>query len=173
MRPMRWATLCIVNLALAGCTLLRAPPHPGAPPGPAAPAPAPEAPAATPAPGQAPPEHAPPPRTFHLSAASAALVSQAHAQSAGDAPQATATLERALRIEPDNPLLWIELGKVQLGQQHPAQADAMARKALVLATGDPVAQGAAWQLLAEALRARGRNAEAAAAERRAGAAVPR
>lgn len=116
----------------------------------------------------------PVPRQFHLGAAASALVAQAHRQATGgDYASATATLERALRIEPENPLLWIELGRVRLGENNPAQADAMARKALALGTGDPAAQASAWRLIADSLRARGRNAEAYEADRRAGAPAPR
>ena len=43
----------------------------------------------------------------------------------------------------------------------------MGRKALALATGDAAAQASAWHLIADSLRARGSNAEAAEAERRA------
>jgi tetratricopeptide (TPR) repeat protein len=160
--------------AAASCTLTRPPPFatpaPTAPPpgGSAQPAPGSAAPAgaqATPAPAEHP---ATPARQFHLSAASAALVTQAHTQAAGgDYGQAAATLERALRIEPDNPLLWIELGRVRLGESNPAQADALGRKALSLATGDAGAQASAWHLIADAFKARGRNAEAADAERHA------
>jgi predicted Zn-dependent protease len=123
--------------------------------------------AAAPAPGGAAPAPAPT-RQYHLGSAASALVAQAHARvAAGDYPAATATLERALRIEPENPLAWIELGRVQLAAGAPAQADNMGRKALGLAAGDPTAQAAAWRLIAESLRARGRNAEASAAEARA------
>ena len=165
----------IAALALAGCTLTR--PAPFAPPpgvatspgGSAQPQPG------TPAPGSgevvpAPPERpsVPPPRQFRLGAASGALVSQAHAQAAsGDYGQAAATLERAQRIEPDNPLLWIELGGVRLAENNAAQADAMGRKALALAVGDASAQAAAWHLIADSLKARGRNGEAADAEQKA------
>jgi tetratricopeptide (TPR) repeat protein len=98
---------------------------------------------------------------------------QAHRQSdGGDYAQAAATLERALRIEPDNPLLWTELGRVSLGESNPAQADAMGRKALSLATGDSAAQAGAWRLIADSLRARGRNAEAYDADRRAAGLTP-
>jgi tetratricopeptide (TPR) repeat protein len=124
----------------------------------------------------APPERpaAPVPRQFQLGAAAHALVSQAHQQAGGgDYAQAAATLERALRIEPDNPLLWIELGRVQLGENNPAQADAMGRKALTLASGDAAAQALAWHLVADAARARGRNADAYDAERRAQSLAPR
>jgi Tfp pilus assembly protein PilF len=100
-------------------------------------------------------------------------VTQAHQQAAGgDTAQATATLERALRIEPDNPLVWIELGRVRLAENNPAQADAMGRKALALASGDASAQSSAWRLIADSLRARGNNGGAADADRRASSLAP-
>jgi Tfp pilus assembly protein PilF len=109
----------------------------------------------------------PQPKQFHLGPATTALVAQAHKQSqSGDFGTAAITLERALRIEPSNPLLWIELGQVRLGEGNTGQADSMGRKALALATGDPQAQSSAWRLIAEALRERGRNQEAADADRR-------
>lgn len=167
--------LLVVLLTVSACTLTRPPPFspaPAAGPAPAGSAqpapgtPAPASPGATPVPPEKP--YTPPPKQFRLSAASSALVAQAHTQTAGgDFGQAAATLERALRIEPDNPLLWIELGRARLGENNAAQADAMGRKALALATGDPAAQSSAWHLIADALRARGRNGEAAEAEQHA------
>jgi Tfp pilus assembly protein PilF len=134
-----------------------------APPIPAQPPPAPPAPPATAA-----------PRQFHLSAASRALITQAHAQAkAGDFGQASATIERALRIEPENPLLWIELGRMRLGATDAEQADAMGRKALSLATGDPAAQSSAWRLIADSLQALGRNSQAEDAARHAAGLAPR
>ncbi len=110
----------------------------------------------------------PAPRQYRLGPAASALVSQAHTQSAGgNYAVAAATLERALRIEPSNPLLWIELGQLRLDEGNAAQANAMARKALTMASGDPRAQASAWRLSAAALRAQGRNAESADAERHA------
>ncbi len=123
---------------------------------------------AQPAPGTPAGPNAPVPRQFHLGSAASALVTQAHHQAAGgDYGQAAATLERALRIEPDNPLVWIELGRVRLAENNGLQADAMGHKALALATGDPAAQSAAWRLIADSLRMQGRNAEAAEADRHA------
>ena len=117
---------------------------------------------------------APAPRQFHLGAAANALVSQAHQQAGGgDYSQAAATLERALRIEPDNPLLWIEIARVRLGENNPVQADAMARKALTLAAGDAAAQASAWRLIADSARARGRTVEAYDADRHALSLAPR
>jgi tetratricopeptide (TPR) repeat protein len=124
------------------------------------------------APGERP--SAPSGRPYRLGAAASALVAQAHAQASGGAFDAAgATLERALRIEPDNPLLWVELGRLQLQEGNAGQADGMGRKALALASGDPEAQASAWRLLADSLRARGRNPEAADADQRANSLAPR
>jgi len=124
-------------------------------------------------PGPARPKARPTP-SHALGSAARALVNQAHAQSAsGDYVTAAATIERALRIEPDNPLLWIELGKVREAEGNHAQADAMARKALIVAGDDTRAQSAAWKLIAQSLRSRGRNAEAQEADRRAAQPVVR
>ena len=151
---------------LAGCRSLVSPERPANAPtaaeptnaAPAVPAPAPPAPT----------------REFRLGSAASALVTQAHARAAaGDYAAATATLERALRIEPENPLTWIELGRVQLASGNAAQADNMGHKALGLASGDPNAQAAAWRLIAESLRVRGRNQEASSASARAATLLPR
>jgi tetratricopeptide (TPR) repeat protein len=167
-------------LALGGCALTRSPPTfpapaPGTPSASPAPAASPQAPGTAVPQPPPPPERpaGPPPKQFHLSAASSALVTQAHAQAAGgDVGPAAATLERALRIEPDNPLLWIELGRLRMSDNNPGQADAMGRKALALSTGDASTQASAWQLIADALKAQGKNGEAAEAERHLAAAAP-
>ena len=99
-----------------------------------------------------------------LNPASRSLVNQAQAQRLkGDLPGATVSLERALRIEPTNPLLWIEMGKLRMDQHNYPQAENMGRKALSRAVGDDRTQAAAWQLIGESLRARGKNPEAQAA----------
>ena len=90
-----------------------------------------------------------------MSPASKALVSQAQAQrKKGDLPGATVSLDRALRIEPNNPLLWIEMGRLRMDQQNYAQAENMGRKALAMSVGDDRTQSMAWQLIADSLRAR-------------------
>lgn len=125
--------------------------------------PPPEAVIEAPAPIQLPRER---PRTppATLNAASRALVNQAQAQRLkGDLPGATVSLERALRIEPTNPLLWIEMGRLRMDQRNPAQAENMGRKALSMSVGDDRTQATAWQLIGESLRARGKNPEAQAA----------
>jgi tetratricopeptide (TPR) repeat protein len=101
-------------------------------------------------------------------------VDQAHAQvAAGNFVVAAGSIERALRIEPNNPLLWIELGRVRQAEANYAQAENLGRKALSLATGDPRTQSSAWRVIADSLRARGRAPEAREAEARADALVTR
>jgi tetratricopeptide (TPR) repeat protein len=121
----------------------------------------PEASSPQPSPSQ-PPVHPPQPsRENHLSPATRSLVAQAHAQVAhADLPAASSTLDRALRIEPNNPLLWIELGRLRLAESDAHQAEGCGRKALALASGDHNAQAQAGRLLADALRAQRRNQEA-------------
>jgi cytochrome c-type biogenesis protein CcmH/NrfG len=111
--------------------------------------------------------HAPPvPRENHLSPATRSLVGQAHSLAAhGDLDGASSTLDRALRIEPNNPLLWIELARLRLLESDAHLAEGCARKALVLASGDRDAQAQAGRALADALRAQQRNPEALEVER--------
>jgi cytochrome c-type biogenesis protein CcmH/NrfG len=84
----------------------------------------------------------------------------------GDFDAASSTLDRALRIEPNNPLLWIERGRLRLAESDAHQAEGCGRKALALASGDPGTQKQAGQLLADALRAQQRNQEAHEVESR-------
>jgi uncharacterized protein HemY len=83
----------------------------------------------------------------------------------GDLDGASATLDRALRIEPNNPLLWIELGRLRMAENDAHQAEGCGRKALALASGDRGTQAQAGRLLADALRAQGRNPDAVEVER--------
>jgi tetratricopeptide (TPR) repeat protein len=102
-----------------------------------------------------------PPRQNSLSPATLSLVTQARSLLArGDFDGASSTLDRALRIEPNNPLLWIELGRVRLAERDPHQAEGCGRKALALASGDPGARRQAGRVLADALRAQGQNQQA-------------
>lgn len=155
----------IVGLALAACAM----------PGSGGAGAAGEAPSGTaqpPGPTTARPPGAP--RQSQLGPAASALVAQAHRQAAGgDFGEAAVTLERAVRIEPDNPLVWVELGRARLGEKNAQQADALARKALTLATGDPSAQASAWRLIADSARARGHLIQAYDADRRAQELSPR
>jgi uncharacterized protein HemY len=103
----------------------------------------------------------PAPRQNSLSPATLSLVTQARSLLAhGEFDGASSTLDRALRIEPNNPLLWIELGRVRLAERDPHQAEGCGRKALALASGDPSARRQAGRVLADALRAQGQNQQA-------------
>jgi uncharacterized protein HemY len=151
-----------VAVLLAGC---RTPPAPAAPNAPNFPAPAPQSPAPL-SPAAPTPSPAPPPRENHLSPATRSLVTQARALvTRGDLDGASSTLDRALRIEPNNPLVWIEVGRLRLAENDAHQAESCARKALALASGDRVTQGQAGRVLADALRAQHRNPEALEVER--------
>jgi len=136
----------------SGPAISSVPAGPAAPPG--------AEPGAVPAPTPLPHER---PKTAPatLSPASRSLVAQAQAQrQKGDLPGATASLERALRIEPNNPLLWIEMGRLRMDQRNFPQAESMGRKALSMSVGDSRTQSSAWLLIADSLKARGRNPQA-------------
>jgi len=156
-RPVLAPTLpaLLASLALAACaTPVYRPPGGSAgtpvpaPEGSGVPTPVPSTPLPEPAPVPAP---VPAPKSYRLGAATSALVSQAQGASArGDYETAAATLERALRIEPDNPLVWIEMGRARLAGGDPVQAENMGRRALALAAGAPREQASARQLIADA-----------------------
>jgi Flp pilus assembly protein TadD len=134
--PTVWSVACLC-LALSGCTAL-------SPYEPSARAPQPNASARdgtnipdTSAPERALPDvpvaDAPP----QENAASAVLLERSRDErEAGSYAAAAASLERALRIDPNNPVLWIELAEVKLAEGDADQAQMMARKALTLAGSD-------------------------------------
>jgi tetratricopeptide (TPR) repeat protein len=160
----------IAALAIGGC----AAPSPYQKPAPA-PGPSTQEPPVQTQPGSPPttveePQPLPEPITREptLGPASRALVSQAQSQLATkNFAVAASSIERALRIEPDNPLLWIELGKVRQAEGNYVQAENMGRRAVAMSGNAPRAQSAAWSLIAESYRARGRNTEAREAQARA------
>lgn len=173
----------VLGGVLAGCALLNPPPSftsehtptnspsqaQQAPPPPSASQPGPPPGAQQPPP----PEQAPQQQEFTLGPAATALVGDAHTQEQShNFGLAAENLERALSIEPRNPLVWIELGRENILAGNPSQAYGMGRKALYLASGDPRAQASAWQLIAASLRAQGRNDEAYTAEEKAVALDP-
>lgn len=170
----RALALCAVTLALGACSLLQpaeeAPrntqavpsivTHPVAPPPQAPEAPTTQRPAPAPVP-EAPPAAAPSTREYRLGPAAQSLVTQARAQvQRGELPGASTTLDRAIRIEPNNPLLWIEVARLRLAENDLRQAEGCARKALALASGDRATRAQAGHVLADALRAQRRIPEA-------------
>ena len=147
----------------AACTSLVAPSRP---PPVSRPAPAPPTAESRPAPA---PRPLPPPATQPLprsepapprsdvpasrpqsdaSGASGVLLEQSRAQrAAGSVPAARASLERALRLDPNNPVLWLELGELELSTGNASQAATMARKALTLTGRDARLAARAQRLL--------------------------
>lgn len=128
---------------LAGCATAPEPPKEPAP------APAPEA-QQLPAPS---PERVPPPRAE--TTAVAGLMESARADTAaGRLPNAAATLERALRIEPRNARLWHDLAQVRLRQRDYAQAESLAARSNTLAGSDSDLRAANQRLIDEARAAK-------------------
>lgn len=79
---------------------------------------------------------------------------------AGKRDAAGASLERALRIEPRNPWLWLELAQVRLAQGQYAQAITLARKSNSFAGRQPRLQSENWQVIGQARVAQGDTAGA-------------
>ncbi len=73
----------------------------------------------------------------------------------GRLDQALSTTERALRIDPANPELWLLLGQIQLERGNDVQAEQLARKSISLAGGDISLKARCWRLIGEARRSRG------------------
>ena len=97
-----------------------------------------------------------------------ALLEHAEQQAnAGDLGASAASLERAIRINPDNPVLWYHLATVRLEQGEALQAEQLAVKSNSLAPGDTLQQARNWKLIANARRARGEVSSAKSAEQRA------
>lgn len=85
-----------------------------------------------------------------------ALLNKAHHQAAaGRMDAAGADLERALRIEPRNPVLWQELARVRLEQGQYRQAENMAAKSNALVAGSGYLQRENWRIIGEARSRRG------------------
>ncbi|MDK2846686.1 MAG: hypothetical protein PWP34_39 [Desulfuromonadales bacterium] len=68
----------------------------------------------------------------------------------GRLPEASASLERALRIEPRNPLLWQELARVRLAQGQYRQAENLAVKSNTLGYGNSVLCRENWRIIGQA-----------------------
>ena len=103
-----------------------------------------------------------------------ALLEQAEQQAnAGELEPAAASLERAIRIDPRNPVLWYHLATVRLSQGESPQAEQLAVKSNSLAAGNRTQQARNWQLIAQARREQNDTRGAAAAEQRARELEPR
>ena len=86
----------------------------------------------------------------------AALISDAerHAQS-GKTDKAVASLERAIRIEPNNPLLWHRFAEIRLQEKNWQQAIALARRSNALSVDNAALTAANWGVIARAYEGMG------------------
>jgi hypothetical protein len=97
-----------------------------------------------------------------------ALLDNARTQhAAGDTQAAVVSVERALRIEPRNALLWNRLARLRLQQKRPGLAAQLAAKSNALAGNDPRLKRDNWSVIAAARRMQGDSAGARAAQRKA------
>jgi len=97
-----------------------------------------------------------------------ALLEHAEQQAnAGDLESSAASLERAIRINPGNAVLWYHLATVRLAQGEALQAEQLAVKSSSLAPGNTIQQARNWKLIAAARRQRSDLKGANAAEQRA------
>lgn len=107
------------------------------------------------------------PITVPKTAAVSALLQDARRKVlANNLEGAAQTLERALRIEPRNPLLWSELAHVRYQQEKLGQAEQLAVKSNSLAVEDVPLQIYNWRLIAGVRRRLGDSAAVGAAEQR-------
>ena len=84
-----------------------------------------------------------------------ALLGNADRQAgSGQLDGAAAALERALRIEPRNAILWQRLADIRLRQKQPGQAESLALKSNTLAVGDRATQAGNWRIIAKSRRMR-------------------
>ena len=131
---------------------------PSVPGAPVAPAPAPEVVAYA----------APPPPAPNLPPAAGAVAAQAEQQrQRGDYVGAAATLERALRIQPQEAYLWNRLAGVRLEQGRYAQAGNLAQRSNALAKDQPQLKQSNWSMIAVSRRVAGDAAGAREAEEKA------
>lgn len=87
--------------------------------------------------------------------ASRLLASAVSNKAVGDFDSAVGDLERALRIEPRNPLLWYQLADVRYSQKNFKQAIQLAAKSNTLAGNDKSLRRQNWVLMANAHAANG------------------
>jgi len=78
-----------------------------------------------------------------------ALVSRANEQAAGGQYQAAAgSIERAIRIAPDDAELWYDLARIRLRQGELDEAEELAVKSRSMAASQPALQARNWRLVA-------------------------
>ena len=98
------------------------------------------------------------------------MVTQAEQQrERGDYVAAAATLERAIRIQPQEAYLWNRLARVRLDQKNYEQAGSFAQKSNTLSKNQDQIKQDNWGMIAATRRATGDQNGAQEAETKAGA----
>jgi tetratricopeptide (TPR) repeat protein len=135
----RWALLLLLGMGLAACGVTPPADEPAAGPSPQEEAPAVQGSAGA-----------------QANPAVVALLNSAGAkEQAGSYEQAAAALERALRLEPRNAMLWHRLARVRLKQGQWQTAVDTAAKSNSLAGGNAELQAWNWAVIAEAKERQG------------------
>lgn len=105
-----------------------------------------------------------------LTAPVQSLLTTAQQQRAqGDLNGAASSLERALRIAPQEPQVLYRLSEIRLMQGDAAQSEQLAQRGLTYSSGRPALQAGLWDLIAEAREKQGNTAGAAEARQKSGA----
>lgn len=90
-----------------------------------------------------------------------ALLNQAQArEQSGKLNEASAALERAMRVEPRNGILWYRLALLRLKQQKPKEAIQLALKSISLSKNNKRVVASDWRIIYEARLKLGDNAGA-------------
>ena len=99
------------------------------------------------------------PRAYPLSPAAGSLLESARNEAnRNNLGRAGEIMERALRIEPNNPNLWMQLAQFRRQQGDNAQAIAMAKKAAQVQPDDQGLERQSWSFIAAIYRATGNQA---------------
>jgi hypothetical protein len=108
-----------------------------------------------------PPAPAPPPRANTQAPTLALLRQSERSADGGDLDGAIAYVERAIRLNPRDPALWLRLGQLQLDAGRPERAEQLGHKTVSLSDEQNDQERAGWLLVADALDAQGEAEEAA------------
>ncbi|MFK5952426.1 MAG: hypothetical protein QM498_05150 [Desulfobacterium sp.] len=95
------------------------------------------------------------------------FIGQARKQLNRGQPEAAfQTLERALNVEGQDPLVWHFMAKTRIMQGQYGQAESLARKSNALSASNPSLRKKNWQMIANALEKQGQPREAALARQK-------
>jgi predicted Zn-dependent protease len=110
----------------------------------------------SPEPAPQPPAQSPRSTQPNNEAPTLALLQQSRRSAdSGDLDGAIAYVERAIRLSPRDPELWLQLARLQLAAKRPGRAEQIAQKAVALSGRQHDLQRQGWLLVADAREAQG------------------